>query len=274
MIVSLIIVTIVIGLGIGLFMLFKIARMPKVQPKKIVLEHTQAVNNHLFQARQQLHTYISDVLSFYYQGDENALAARMQHIASGLHDAQRSLDKFVEGYEPYTSRSSEAQFIQTATAYHTAAQQFIGQLRDVVADLQVLQQFTIGIRAISKQAESLSQFVDEADTTKQTQLADQLTVVLRLCDDLHSIKVEPLKLPQGKTVYGSLQQAIQKLAESYAAAKAQLTADPGQYFKVINAVEPSHLVDSNSYIELFGHLIQDTHFEPYQQAIDQLYYQA
>ncbi len=274
MIITLIISVIVVGLAIGMFILFKIARLPKVQPKKIVLEHTQVVNNHLFTVRQQLHNYLSDVLNFYYQGDDSALTVRRQHIADGLSEAQKSLDKFKEGYEPYTSRSSEAQFTQTASAYHTAAQQFIGQLNEVLEDLQVLHQLTTGLRSIAKQAESLSQFVDETDSAKKTQLSDQLTVVIRACEDLVGNQTGSLKLPQSKTVYESLQNAIQTLHASYLSAKNQLSSDPSQYFSTINAIEPSHVVDSSSYIELFSHLIRDTQLEPYQQAIDQLYYRA
>lgn len=273
MIIALIIV-IAIGLAVGLFVLLKIARLPKVQPKKIVLEHTQAVNNHLFTVRQQLHSYVYDILNFYYQGDDSALTVRRQHIADGLNETQKSLDKFVEGYEPYASRSSEAQFTQTASAYHTAAQQFIGQLNEVLEDLPVLHRLITGIRAIAKQAESLSQFVDEDDSAKKTQLNDQLMVVMQACEGLLAGQPEQLKLSQSKTAYDSLHTAIQALRDDYASAKEQLNTDPSQYFNAINAIEPSRLIDSSSFVELFAHLIRDTQLEPYQQAIDQLYFQA
>ncbi len=271
---AVLIILVLVGVLVGVFILVKIARMPKLASKKSVLQHTQTIRDQLFNIQQQLMNYKGDVFNFYYVGDEAALATRAQHISSALDEVDKSLGQFRAGHEPYGSRSSERHFSETARTYDTAVKQYATLLSEVLADLLIIEKIAVRLRIIAKQSEPLVQYMDGTDTAKQVQLAGQLQMLIHSCKEITEQQSARPKLPQSVQVYDSLVREVQTLIEQYTAASQQLTNDPTQYMTAMSSIQPAQLFDSNSYNELFNHILQQPQIEQYQQAVDQLYYQA
>ncbi len=273
MVVIFAIIALVGGL-IGAFILVRIARMPKLTPKKSVLQHSQTMRDQLFNIQQQLMNYKSDVFNFFYIGDEAALATRAQHITDALSEVDKTLRQFNSDHEPYSSRSSEKYFSETAKTYEAAVRQYVTLLKEVLADLLIIEKIAGKLRTIAKQAEPLVQYMDGTNTAKQAQLAEQIQVLIRSCKEIAEQQSTRPKLPQSVQIYDSLVREVQTLIEQYTAASQQLANDPTQYMTAMSNIQPAQLFDSNSYNELFNHILQQPQIEQYQQAIDQLYYQA
>lgn len=147
----------------GIALLIKI-KMPSRVPKRIVLEPILTANETIFNTRLAINTIISETMSLYSPGYNQAnIQDRQNSITRQFADVRKQLTLFEERYKTYAGIRSEKGFYELCVSSKEAVSQAVDTLEDFSRDLVLLQEAMLQMRRLHEESGNpiLTQYVDE-----------------------------------------------------------------------------------------------------------------
>ncbi len=144
----LVILVIILPLVIG-SILFIFIKIPKLTPKKIIVERIAGVSDNLFPYRQEIQNILGDNLNLYVQHDNSALTARYTTVRQKKQELDNRLADAQEKLAPYEKNKSQRKFYDVANATLVAINQSMRRIDELLNESIALEPSIVQIQQIN-----------------------------------------------------------------------------------------------------------------------------